>query len=91
MPVTGCTMNIHVNGKRWKDSSGNTYHSVKLWKDGEFLAYIPYEYGYGDHYQQTALCKLIELGVVSFDWRQFKDGTATISYDVTDVKRKRDL
>jgi hypothetical protein len=42
---------------RWFDKvNGNTYHSVRITdnKTGETI-YCPMEYGYGDHYRQTAL------------------------------------
>lgn len=42
---------------RWFDKvNGNTYHSVQITrvKDGKTI-YCPITYGYGEHYQQTAL------------------------------------
>ena len=42
---------------RWFDKvNGNTYHSVRIINNetGETL-YCPFQYGYGDHYGQTAL------------------------------------
>lgn len=47
--------NITIIGRRWFDRKyGNTYHSVSVWVDGEFIGKNPYEYGYGDHYIQSA-------------------------------------
>lgn len=49
-------MSIHIEGRRWfQRGPGNTYHSVRIWKDGEQIAHLPYQYGYGDGYLQTAL------------------------------------
>lgn len=42
---------------RWFDKvNGNTYHSVRITKvsTGETI-YCQFQYGYGDHYRQTAL------------------------------------
>lgn len=46
-----------ANGARWFDKvNGNTYHSVRVTRvsDGKTIA-APFQYGYGDHYRQTAL------------------------------------
>lgn len=46
-----------VYAARWFDRvNGNTYHSVRVVRvrDGEVIA-APIQYGYGDHYRQTAL------------------------------------
>lgn len=51
-----------VYGFRWFDRvNGNTYHSVKIVRidDGAEL-FVPFTYGYDDHYQQSALEKLVE-------------------------------
>jgi hypothetical protein len=42
---------------KWLDKiNGNTYHSVRIIRhaDGETL-YCPFQYGYGEHYRQTAI------------------------------------
>ena len=42
---------------RWFDRiNGNTYHSVRITRtsDGKTI-YCPFQYGYGEHYRQTAL------------------------------------
>lgn len=46
-----------ANAARWFDRvNGNTYHSVRITRneDGATLV-CPFQYGYGDHYRQTAL------------------------------------
>ncbi len=46
-----------ARGVRWFDKvNGNTYHSVRVTRceDGKTI-YCPFQYGYGDHYRQTAL------------------------------------
>lgn len=48
--------NIHIDGRRWfQKTYGNTYHSVRIFKDGQLIAHVPYEYGYGEQFLQTAL------------------------------------
>lgn len=49
---------------RWFDRTcGNTYHSVQITrhKDGKIL-HCPFQYGYDDHYRQTALQAMQEAG-----------------------------
>ena len=42
--------NIHVSIRRWRDRvNGNSYFSGRIFADGELLATMPYEYGYGSH------------------------------------------
>ena len=46
-----------ANAVKWFDKvNGNTYHSVRITRtmDGKTIA-CPFQYGYGDHYRQTAL------------------------------------
>jgi len=47
---------VRVTGRRWFSRTyGNTYHSVTVtMPNGDTLA-CPYEYGYGDQYQDTAM------------------------------------
>ena len=50
------------NAVKWFDKvNGNTYHSVRVTrcKDGKVIA-TPYQYGYGDHYRQTAWELMLE-------------------------------
>lgn len=46
-----------ANAVIWFDKvNGNTYHSVNITRveDGKTI-YCPFQYGYGEHYRQTAL------------------------------------
>lgn len=56
---------LTIIGRRWFDKvNGNTYHSVEIYDDsGKQLARVPFAYGYGDQYQQTALDALVKLGI----------------------------
>lgn len=88
-------MSLHISGRRWfQRGPGNTYHSVRIYQDGKELAYLPFQYGYGDQFLQTALDWLKAMGHVPADaeygtryLREVLGGT----YDVADVARKRDL
>ena len=42
---------------RWFDkANGNTYHSVRITRTGDGKTICcPFQYGYGEHYRQTAL------------------------------------
>ncbi len=49
-------------GAKWFDKvNGNTYHSVRITRcsDAQTIV-VPFQYGYGDHYRQTALEAMFE-------------------------------
>ncbi len=47
---------LHIEGRRWFDRrAGNTYFSATALLDGDLIASIEYEYGYGDHYLDRML------------------------------------
>jgi hypothetical protein len=55
---------ITVIGKLWRDKiNGNTYHSSDAIVDGRAYK-SAYQYGYGDHYMQSALALLNKHGVI---------------------------
>ena len=59
---------IDVIGKRWFDSdNGNTYHSVEVHINDKQIGYIPFDYGYGDAYKDTALTILRAVGLFTID------------------------
>jgi hypothetical protein len=54
---------VFLEGRAWFDNSGgNTYHSVRIWVNGEIVSVIGLTYGYENAYQTTAITKLVELG-----------------------------
>ena len=86
---------LHIEGRRWFErTNGNTYHSVRIFANGEELACLPYQYGYGDCFLQTAIDWLKENKLVPSD---AKYGTLYLretlggTYSVIDVQRKKDL
>lgn len=57
---------FEIHGARWFDKvNGNTYHSVSIniLKTGKVIK-VPFQYGYGDHYRQSALEILAGLGLL---------------------------
>ncbi len=92
---------MHILGRRWRDSFGNTYHTVVInfeMPDGamEQLETSTPEDGYGDAYTQTALEVLVQEGIVPptkgvAAVRYLRDLGIQLDYDVEDVKRKKDL
>ena len=87
---------IEVYGRRWfQKTYGNTYNSVRIYVDDKEIAYLPFNYGYGDHYRTIALEHLESIGILpekiskiaSYQLRESYD----ITYHVEDVDRKRDL
>jgi hypothetical protein len=97
---------LTIIGRRWfEKTNGNTYHSVEVYdSEGKLLVRVPFTYGYGDHYRQTALAECIKLGLYSGEeekngspkaWRSFMFGKDSGGdgnlFSVTDVQRKKDL
>lgn len=92
---------IVVYGRRWFQSLyGNTYHSVTVYVDGERLGYVPFEYGYGDQYLQTAMELLVKAGIYERDdehgyirtlSQAARQAGDTLIYQCSDVQRRRDL
>lgn len=86
---------LHIEGRRWfQRTYGNTYHSVRIWIGGEMVAHLPYSYGYGDQFLQTALDWLKANGLAPQDAQYgtlYLRETLGGTYSVYDVSRKRDL
>ena len=54
MAKTKAIQTITITGRRWFGKThGNTYFSVEASINGEEVAAIDYEYGYGDQYLQS--------------------------------------
>ena len=53
--------NIRIVGKRWRDKvNGNTYHSARVYVDGELICAVPWQYGYGDQYVWSGWLALVD-------------------------------
>lgn len=85
---------FHISGKRWNGNIyGNTYHSVEIFHDGSLIVRLPYQYGYGDQFLQTAIDWLKGNGYIDspeYGTRYLRE-TLKSSYSVADVRRKGDL
>jgi hypothetical protein len=56
---------LTVIGKKWLDKvNGNTYHSARVYLGNELIACAPFDYGYGDSYQDSAARALIKAGYI---------------------------
>ena len=85
---------IEVYGKRWQDSLGNTYHTATIYIDRnvEPAFCSPITYGYGDHYyHSTAIEWLVWNGYLTSDRPIREARDIGVSYEVVDVKRRKDL
>lgn len=95
-----------IIARRWFDKkNGNTYHSVEVYDgNNKFIGKNPFEYGYGDHYLQTAHEILQKKGHypktderyesgISKDYIKFLDDVRDSKFLVscTDVGRRKDL
>jgi hypothetical protein len=85
-------------GRKWFDYKfGNTYHSVSIVVDSICVHRVPFEYGYGDQYVQTAVDWLREHGYLS-DWERddnlrvyFERKGIDYYSESANVGRKKDL
>lgn len=98
---------ITIDAKRWFDRiNGNTYHSVGVYVDGTLVGVKPFQYGYGDSYQQTAHKILQEAGIFPTTDERLSSGMGKDYYEfrrsmvddrdkfvilVSDVSRRGDL
>lgn len=87
---------IQVIGRRWfQRTYGNTYNTVEIKVDGNQVAYLPFEYGYGEYYMQRAEEWLIKNGYVEDGTNHLRyrleDLGVNLDYFSIDVDRKRDL
>uniref|UniRef100_A0A6M3LBV4 Uncharacterized protein n=1 Tax=viral metagenome TaxID=1070528 RepID=A0A6M3LBV4_9ZZZZ len=85
-----------IHGRRWFDKiNGNTYHviSITTTSDSKKIYSSPnMEYGYGDHYRQTAYKELVRLGRVKKEDENNHDlNRERFIYFCSDVQRKKDL
>lgn len=94
---------VHIQARRWfQKSYGNTYFSLQV--DVEIagkiveVVNVPFEYGYGDHYDTVALEQFkvaVNLDKPLADYcylsRALKESDIKVYNHVSDVNRKKDL
>jgi hypothetical protein len=85
-----------IEARKWFEKvNGNTYHSVYIFENGKLIASCPYTYGYGTHYEQTALELLHSVGIAkefNILWKFAESiGREKVLIICQDVPRKKDL
>ena len=91
-----------INARRWFDKvNGNTYHAVQVFDGNELIAKKGgLNYGYGEHYRQTAFEELIKVGYYSAEKREngtyisyskFQDDLRKALVFCNDMSRQKDL
>lgn len=59
---------VFIEGREWIDKQyGNTYFSARVWVDGEIVATLPFQYGYGDMCLYEAASVLKDMGYIADD------------------------
>ncbi len=87
---------LHISGRRWFSTThGNTYFSCVVSIDGEQVHEIPYEYGYGQMYEQVAREWLMNNGYIPLiDYAlsiYCRENDIIFISHAVDVRRKKDL
>jgi len=93
---------IVVYARRWfQKTYGNTYFTADICVNGERVGELPFQYGYGSHYEDMAAVWLEKHGFIERDHHnngsatplhQFRDNcNIHLVSEATDVARKRDL
>jgi hypothetical protein len=59
------------NAVKWFDKiNGNTYHSVRITRTDDGKTIVgQFQYGYGDHYRQTAIEEMLKAGWIHRKYR----------------------
>lgn len=94
---------ISITGKRWfQKTYGNTYFSASASIDGEQVASIDFQYGYGNQWEWEIAAKLDKAGLLPGIKHNGNGSTESLfSYckrngiilvsSVSDVQRRKDL
>lgn len=99
---------IFLVGRRWFErTNGNTYHTVEIYVNDEFVHKIPMTYGYGDQYiwngfayvaDKYKLMARMGPGLLIAQGDKLstpsafcRENNIKFNYTVSDVARKRDL
>jgi hypothetical protein len=85
---------VFIEARLWFDKTyGNTYHSVRIEANGLTVGQVPMTYGYGQHYEQTALEYLRKVGLVSPEIRYLSElqRNGVIVYIAASNRKKSEL
>jgi hypothetical protein len=87
---------IFIEAREWFDKTyGNSYFAGRVELDGELIAWLPFQYGYGDQYRHEALRELQKLNLVPAEarnlWELKAAGFAvySVKYPATKADAKR--
>lgn len=91
---------VHVHGVLWHDrANGNTYHSAQIYINGEFAYAVPFQYGYGETFVDSAAEVLAEKGHIervrntngTFPplWRILREEMGVKFYATSEVSSKK--
>ena len=88
--VNDCT----IIAKTWRQRyTNNTYHSVKVLSHNKTIGHVPFQYGYGDHWKQTAFTIMVNAKL--YENNQYdvflQDLNSKLTSIVVKVQRKKDL
>lgn len=57
--MTNKPTSIHLSVRRWRDKTyGNSYFSARVYADGQEVARLPFQYGYGSQPEFEAMAAL---------------------------------
>jgi len=86
---------IFIHGKQWLDRSGGvTYFSARVLVDGEEVARLPFQNGYGSQYVYEAQKALVSLNLIPDNARPLwtlRDNLGIAIYEVLEVSTKREV
>lgn len=99
---------LELTGKRWFDrKNGNTYFSASAVLNGEEVANIAYEYGYGENWLDRICDEVNRIGVIPVKREAYSNGLTEVPWqwlqriekeagiavfrNCEDVQRKKDL
>lgn len=91
---------IYVEAREWRDKvNGNSYFSGRIFLNGEQVAVMPFQYGYGSMFEHEAVSVLQQLGYLPISdtvstsplWRFKELGfvTHSVKYSATKADTKR--
>jgi hypothetical protein len=93
---------LDITAKQWFDKvNGNSYFSARVTvnyaQDDEKTIYVPFQYGYGDHYRTVAFEALQKNGIIPplqlmrSDWRYYQDNGIIARHSKQEKCLKRDV
>lgn len=82
---------VFVDGREWFDRvNGNTYFAARVFVDGQEVARIPFQYGYGSMFESAAAWALQDLGYGDSPvlWHVARDAGADLYRSVQRVTKR---